>query len=93
MRRFFHSSAAHHSLCKDHSATQRLKTQSLLNVTVLVIRSCPHCTEMSDELLGNFHPFQEFLQETISKSLLNGRDLRLHIFKAPEMKQRLGLFN
>lgn len=45
-----------------------------------------HSTKMSDKLLGNFHPFQQLLQETIRKSLLNGGNVGLHIFQAPEVK-------
>ena len=51
--------------------------------------SLPHSTKMSDKLLGNFHPFQQLLQETIRKSLLDGGNVRLHIFQAPEVKQSL----
>lgn len=41
-------------------------------------------TEMSDELLSDLHPLQQLLQETISEPLLNGGDVGLHVFEAPE---------
>lgn len=41
-------------------------------------------TEMSDELLSDLHPLQQLLQETISKPLLDGGDVGLHVFEAPE---------
>lgn len=39
---------------------------------------------MSDELLSDLHPLQQLLQETISKPLLDGGDVGLHVFEAPE---------
>lgn len=38
---------------------------------------------MSDELLRNVHPFQKLLEETVSKTLLNGGDVLLHVLQTP----------
>lgn len=52
-----------------------------LKPDVLIISAS---TEMSDELLSDLHPLQQLLQETISKPLLDGGDVGLHVFEAPE---------
>lgn len=52
-----------------------------LKPDVLIISAS---TEMSDELLSDLHPLQQLLQETISEPLLDGGDVGLHVFEAPE---------
>ena len=42
-----------------------------------------HSTEVGDELLGDVHPLEELLEETISEALLDGGDVLLHILQAP----------
>lgn len=85
MGRFFHSSTAHHSLCNTHSpVVSEQRSQIKDNIPSDVLIFVLHSTQVSDKLLGDFHPLQELLKETISKSLLNRRDVGLHIFQAPE---------
>lgn len=43
-----------------------------------------HCTKMSDELLGNVHPFEKLLKEAVGKTLLNGGNVLLHVLQSPE---------
>lgn len=50
-----------------------------------------HITEMSDELLGDIHPFKKLLEEAVSKTLLNGGDVLLHVLQAPEDGERRGV--
>lgn len=38
---------------------------------------------MSDELLGDVHPLEKFLKEAVSKALLNGGNVLLHVFQPP----------
>lgn len=39
---------------------------------------------MSNELLGNVHPFKELLEEAIGKTLLNRGNVLLHVLQTPE---------
>lgn len=39
---------------------------------------------MSNELLGDVHPFKKLLEETIGKTLLNGGNVLLHVLHSPE---------
>lgn len=39
---------------------------------------------MSNELLGDVHPFKKLLEEAIGKALLNGGNVLLHVLQAPE---------
>lgn len=76
MRRLFHTATAYHSLCKVQCITLARNVYFKLqeyNIIRCYSSSSPltHSTEVSDELLSNFHPFQQLLKETISKSLLN----------------------
>lgn len=41
-------------------------------------------TKMSDELLGDVHPLEKFLKEAVSKALLNGGNVLLHVFQPPK---------
>lgn len=41
-------------------------------------------TKMSDELLGDVHPFKQLLEETIGETLLNRGNVLLHVLQAPE---------
>ena len=47
-----------------------------------------HGTEMGDELLGDVHPLEELLEESISKALLDGGDVLLHVLQAPASPPR-----
>lgn len=50
-------------------------------------------TKMSDELLGDVHPLEKFLKEAVSKALLNGGNVLLHVFQPPEeVSKRQGKF-
>lgn len=42
---------------------------------------------MGDELLGNIHPLQQLLEETIGKPLLYGGDVLLHVLQPPEVRE------
>ena len=39
---------------------------------------------MSNELLGDVHPFKKLLEEAVGKTLLNGRNVLLHVLQSPE---------
>lgn len=41
-------------------------------------------TEVSDELLGNVHPFEKLLKEAVSEALLNRGNILLHVLHSPE---------
>lgn len=43
-----------------------------------------HSTKMSDELLGDVHPFEKLLKEAVGKTLLNGGNVLLHVLQSPE---------
>lgn len=45
-------------------------------------------TEVSNELLGNVHPLEEFLEEAVGKTLLNGGDVLFHVLQPPEEQRR-----
>ena len=47
-----------------------------------------HSTEVGDELLGDVHPLEELLEESVSKALLDGGDVLLHILRAPASPPR-----
>lgn len=42
-----------------------------------------YSTKMSDELLGDVHPFEKLLEEAVSKTLLNGGNVLLHVLQTP----------
>lgn len=39
---------------------------------------------MSDELLGDVHPFKKLLEEAVGKTLLNGGNVLLHVLQSSE---------
>lgn len=39
---------------------------------------------MCDELLGDVHPFQKLLEETICKTLLDRGNVLLHVLQTPK---------
>lgn len=95
MWRFLHSTAANHSLCQktEQNPNQSPAVNSIRNIYTAKsynahqkrnIGPSVHSTKMSNELLGNFHPFEKLLKETIGKTLLNGGDVLLHVLKTPE---------
>lgn len=43
-----------------------------------------HITKMSDELLGDVHPFEKFLKEAVCKALLDRGNILLHVLHPPE---------
>lgn len=47
---------------------------------------------MSNELLGNVHPFEKLLKEAVGKTLLNRGDVLLHVLQSPE-EDRKGVKN
>lgn len=71
-----------------HFALYSSSTSTLCCTTLSVLSSLSHNTKMSNELLCNFHPFQQLLKETVGKPLLNGRYVRFHVFEAPKVSQQ-----
>jgi len=39
---------------------------------------------MSNELLGDVHPFKKLLEEAVGETLLNGGNVLLHVLQSPE---------
>lgn len=90
MWRLLHSTTAHHSLCGERKIIQRLMKRGIFGYTIKKLWAMfikilwSHSTKMSDELLGDVHPLQEFLEETVGKTLLDGGNILLHVLQTPE---------
>lgn len=41
-------------------------------------------TKMSNELLGDVHPFEKLLEEAVGKTFLNRGNVLLHVLQSPE---------
>lgn len=50
-----------------------------LDTCSAISSSTNHCTEMSNELLGDVHPFEKLLEESVGKALLDGGNVLLHV--------------
>lgn len=46
-------------------------------------------TKMGDELLGNVHPFEKFLEEAVGKTLLNRGNVLLHVLQTPAHREKM----
>lgn len=99
MRWLLYSTAANHSLCSKQSEKTsvrinfKLKKLKQVNVNrATAMKSLclwNHVTKVSNELLGNVHPFEKLLKEAVGKTLLNGGDVLLHVLQSPEEDRKV----
>lgn len=85
MWRLLHSTTTNYSLCsKQIREKQTLREKVHFEAKCYCQGFSNHCTKMSDELLGDVHPFEKLLKKAVGKTLLNGGNVLLHVLQSPE---------